>query len=83
MPSLSSLVLLASTLIASTLALPKTSSPPSNSHGVVQLRGQKLSRRDTALGPVAQDSDGVYWTTPVLLGGQEFQLLIDTGSSTL
>ena len=94
MPSLSSLLFLSSTLLPYTLALPTHPPPttPKKSRSLLQLRSTKLSRRSTGLSeadPTQLDPtwDAEYpmiqWTAPVSIGGNEFELLIDTGSSDL
>ena len=90
---LSSHLLLSSTLLITTLALPAPSKAP-KSRSLLQLRSVNLARRDTGYvkadptdlaGSAAVDSEypAVQWLAPVSLGGNEFELLIDTGSSDL
>ena len=92
--SLSSLLLLSSTLLTTTLAFPAPPPPTSakKTHSLIPLRSTKLSRRSTGLVEAdstqldptwVAESPMVQWTVPIKIGGNEFELLIDTGSSNL
>lgn len=84
---LSLFLLLSNGLLANTLALPASS--VRKTHSPVQLSSTKLVRRGTGLVGVdpleinTVNTVATQWTAPVLVGGLEVNLLIDTGTSNL
>ncbi|KAL8831192.1 MAG: hypothetical protein Q9191_001004 [Dirinaria sp. TL-2023a] len=84
MHTVTTFVLLAS-LLTSTLAFPSTSTAHKGRSFKAPLRRRVIERRDNGLAQaVALPQDYITkWEVPVLLGGQQVSLCVDTGSGTL